>query len=141
MAGFTEGVGAVALGGPPAGAGLGSGGLRFENPAPAEGGGLHALTDVAQRTLDGIGRFQASFDAALAPVSTGPQAGTKVPRGADGTGSDGAAAPGEAMDQVRLMMEQMEQASRVQAQLVQFVTASSVSSSLGKNLNMFLRGQ
>lgn len=39
------------------------------------------------------------------------------------------------------MAQQMDIAVRVQQQLTQFVMVSSVSSSFGKNLNTFLRGQ
>ena len=41
----------------------------------------------------------------------------------------------------RAIQTQMEVSIRVQQQLTRFVMVSSVSSSFGKNLNMFLRGQ
>lgn len=122
-------------------AGIGGGApteLRISNPAglAAEGGDLSAMTAAAERALAGIGRLQQGFEANVAPSAEGQNGVSAM------TGSDPArAAENDTMNQARMMIDQIEQTTQVQAQLVQFVMASSVSSSLGRNLNMFLRGQ
>lgn len=122
-----EGVGGAAANA--LGNAMGADGLRLANPTEGGAGGMPVLSAAAKSALAGIERFQGGFAADVAP-SVKPQAGA-------GTVPDA----GSGLDQARMLVEQMQQTTRVQAQLVQFVTASSISSSLGRNLNMFLRGQ
>ena len=114
-----------------------SGAAHMANPAGRAGHGAPVLTEVAQSALQGLERFQGKFAADIA-LAEQPQTGVAAMRDA-GAGTD--VAPNQAMDQARMLVEQMQQTTKVQMQLVQFVTASSISSSLGRNLNMFLRGQ
>ncbi len=126
MANFIEGI--AATGAPP---------LQFANPAQSlQPGDAPSLSAMGQSMLSGIGRMQSEFDggvrAAFAPTP-------------DSVASPPATTPQEASDRIqeaaRLFAEQIEASTRVQEQLTRFVMASSVSSSLGRNLNMFLRGQ
>ena len=110
---------------------------RFVNPVRPGGDDL-SLSSMARATLRGLGSMQAEFDRGVqgVPGADGPKSGQVVNRSEpvdpSTTGMEKAA---------QVMAEQIETATRAQEQLVRFVAASSVSSSLGRNLNMFLRGQ
>jgi hypothetical protein len=115
--------------------------MRVENPSQAlHGPGQEiGLTDVAKQTLAGIENLQAKFQSTLASTEA---SSSGLPAG---IGPAGEATATEASDPAirtaERLVAQIEQSTQVQAQLAQFVMASSMSSSLGNNLNMFLRGQ
>ena len=110
---------------------------RFANPVQPTGDDL-SLSSMARSTLSGLGSMQAEFDRGVQGIPKGEHAGSgqvvnrSEPADPSVTGVEKAA---------KTMGEQIETATRAQEQLVRFVAASSVSSSLGRNLNMFLRGQ
>ena len=120
------------VGGPAAGGASAASELRLANPGGGEGDGLSTMSDMAKQALSEIGRLQSGFAANVTPAM---QPGPAM----DGVRAGAEANP--ALDQARVLAEQIEQTTKVQTQLVQFVMASSISSSLGQNLNTFLRGQ
>ena len=119
-------------------ASVGSQTLQFQNAPAATGSGPEAgLSDAARGILASISDLQAGFQKDVVPT-----AGARGETAA--TGVHGAEAPkGDAAieDAASMLAAQIEQSTAVQQQLAHFVMASSVSSSLGRNLNMFLRGQ
>ena len=85
------------------------------------------LSDLARQALDGLGRMQQDFS--IAPTAL--RGGTPS---APATGSEALSA---SMDAMRASVDA---ALRVQGQIVQFSMATSISQSLGNNLNSFLKG-
>ncbi|AGT08883.1 BAR domain-containing protein [Paracoccus aminophilus] len=87
---------------------------------------MPALSDMAQATLDRLGEMHADFaqnSAALKAQSA------EVPK------------PGEDLaTQLQSFSEAFRTAALVQSQIVQFSMATSISQSLGNNLNSFLKG-
>lgn len=111
----------------------------FENPlGGAEGAGqTPSLSHMAEAALSGIEKLQADMGNGMKPAAepaptidaiTRPGEADRVPEGMLGA-------------QAQILAEQIQASTQVQMQLARFVMASSVSSSLGRNLNMFLRGQ
>lgn len=90
------------------------------------------LSDLARQALDGIGRMQQDYGASNAamnrPVNTAS---------ANGVPGSETSALTASMDAMRASTEA---ALKVQGQIVQFSMATSISSSLGNNLNSFLKG-
>lgn len=93
------------------------------------------LSELAQATLDRLGRMHSAFADSQDAVSRraldpGPGAGaaTAAGGGADLAGS------------VASVSAAFRDAARLQAQIVQFSMATSISQSLGNNLNSFLKG-
>lgn len=115
--------------------------MHMANPGAASGGSPMSLSEMAQSALRGVGGLQSQFQTgAVAQARPEPMTVALQPGGsAPGT----AAAKSEAAigDSAQMLAAQIESSSQVQAQLTRFVAASSMSSSLGRNLNMFLRGQ
>lgn len=110
--------------------------IRVENPAFQGLGQDIGLTDVAKQTLAGIENLQAGFQGTLATTEA---SSSGMPASVGAAGEVGST--DSAMQTAERLVAQIEQSTQVQAQLAQFVMASSMSSSLGNNLNMFLRGQ
>ncbi len=112
--------------------------IQLNNPAAspnrAEASGL---SEAAQSALNSVGEMQQdmqkSFDASNERRAQALSETNNA--SASGSGSQTVA------DATRAIQTQMEVSLRVQQQLTRFVMVSSVSSSFGKNLNMFLRGQ
>ena len=92
-------------------------------PAPAP-----QLSDLASQALQGLGRMHANFEAGARAVETQLSSTPPV-----GTGSDIAM-------QIQASQEAMQVALKLQGQIMQFSMATSISSSLGNNLNSFLKG-
>ena len=90
-------------------------------PAPAP-----QLSDIATEALQGLGRMHASFQAGTRAVET--QMAAPVSAGAD------------ISQQLQAAQEAMQVALQLQGQIIQFSMATSISSSLGNNLNSFLKG-
>lgn len=116
---------------------------KFDNPAGAGSDLKLEMSDMAQKMLNRLGDLQADFDVNRgADMADDPLNATRAVQ--TETAMMGAPSrpetPGLAEAMTR-MGQQMENSVAVQAQLVQFTLATSMSSSLGKNLNMFLRGQ
>ena len=109
---------------------------RFSNPAVDPNGPEVSLSEMAQGILNNISDLQSGFDQT---IPSGEQAHA-VPK-ADPAGESAATGNDAVADSMQALVHQMDQSMAVQQQLTRFVMASSVSSSLGRNLNMFLRGQ
>lgn len=95
------------------------------------------LSEAAQSALSSVGEMQKdmqkSFDASNE---------RRAEALSDANRPSMETSTSEAMSEAtRAIQMQMEVSLRVQQQLTRFVMVSSVSSSFGKNLNMFLRGQ
>lgn len=103
---------------------------QFANPASkgAEASDQVSLSDMAQRMLSGVSELQTDMQQAMHPDPSGT---TSVAE-ASGKGE---------MGHLAMLSDQIHRSAEVQQQLTRFVMASSMSSSLGRNLNMFLRGQ
>lgn len=84
------------------------------------------LSDLARRALDGLGEMSNAYAASSHAVET--QMARPVPPGADVTA------------QIQAAQDSMRIAIQVQQQVLQFSMATSISSSLGNNLNSFLKG-
>lgn len=94
-----------------------------------------AMSAVARSTLDAIGSLQSGFDAL-------PQQGTEAPEATVEIQPASEAVPEMTPEaSMQVMADQFQTAIDTQMQLAHFSMTSSVSSSLGRNLNMFLRGQ
>lgn len=112
----------------------------FENPVGQQGFEAHSptISGLADSILSGIGKLQTQMNSGLAEPMSNPQSAVQsMSRPAEGD----RVPDGMVGEQTQILAEQIEASTRVQTQLVQFVMASSMSSSLGRNLNMFLRGQ
>lgn len=90
------------------------------------------LSDFAQSALDSIGRMQQDYGASTAAMNRPTPAPTAT--GTPGSETSNMIA---AMDSMRASTDA---ALKVQGQIVQFSMATSISSSLGNNLNSFLKG-
>lgn len=131
------------------------GAMRFENMASeTPQSGMGGLDGIAERLTERIASMSAGFDANVnarigAGTDAGPAAGLTGQSDATdgridlaGAGERGGLSTLERLEaQLNAQIAQVQQSAQVQQQLAQFVMASSVSSSLGRNLNMFLRGQ
>ena len=109
---------------------LGAEALSFAAPATGVGAGPAApqLSNLAREALDGLSRMHAEFDAGTRVMES--QASRTTPLQA---GSDLAA-------QLQASREAAQAALKVQGQILQFTMATSISSTLGNNLNSFLKG-
>lgn len=117
-----------------------AGTVRLDNPATQVGGGQGpSLSDMARSALSSVGGLQQDFQSGVVPQA-GPEAGARAIQPVSVPGEAAAGQPGMS-GAVATLTQQIEASTRVQAQLTRFVAASSMSSSLGRNLNMFLRGQ
>lgn len=107
-------------------------------PNPEQGGDLF-LSRAAEATLSKLSQMQADFtriSEASAPRAE-PVSGASGPGGIEAGQNDVA----ELANSMGEVARSIHASTAVQQQLAQFVVASSVSSSFGRNLNMFLRGQ
>ena len=131
MAGHVDAIGAVQ-------GNMGTEPLHLSNPGsiPGEGQGL-SLSAIAEQALGSIGSLQDGFSQGVTPSQSPGQAIDNIQR----TGAGEGVHPQQTDMNSVALMEQIQASTNVQTQLVRFVTASSISSSLGRNLNMFLRGQ
>lgn len=112
--------------------------VHLQNPDP---GSDLFLSRAAEATLSKLSQMQAEYSRVSAASAPREDA---FPGTAPATGGARAAEQSEAADLARSMEEvarSIHATTAVQQQLAQFVVASSVSSSFGRNLNMFLRGQ
>lgn len=91
------------------------------------------LSDFARTALDSISRMQQDYGASTAAMNRPTPAPAVA--GAPGSETSNLVA---AMDSMRASTDA---ALKVQGQIVQFSMATSISSSLGNNLNSFLKGQ
>ena len=122
------------------GASNGSATLRFTQPAGDSSAvtGELSLSDAARSALKSISNMHASFDSATAAVENQPKTIGPALEAARSTAEH----PADAVaDVAKVVSAQIESSIQVQEQLAKFVMVSSVSSSFGRNLNMFLRGQ
>ncbi|GLS81606.1 hypothetical protein [Paracoccus marinus] len=88
------------------------------------------LSDFAQRALDGLGQMHSDYQSGSMAIRQ------EMDRPVAITGSG----PEMLSQQIEAMRSQSRMAIQVQQQIVQFTLATSVSSSLGNNLNSFLKG-
>lgn len=107
--------------------------MTFTNPVGSSNAPLE-MSDFARATLSQVNEMQTSYNR---EVRAAQETSQKV-ASADPATLEPDMRLAEA---ARAMGGQIEAATRVQEQLARFVMASSVSSSFGRNLNMFLRGQ
>lgn len=97
------------------------------------------LSDAANDALEGLQALKENLQTELDSAQSLREADLQADRsGASNGEQDRTNSLAEAQMSMR---EHMEVSIRVQQQLAQFVMVSSVSSSFGRNLNMFLRGQ
>lgn len=109
---------------------------NYANPTQAQVGNDVSLSDMARELLSNISTMQSNFQQEVVPSAQGSDEALVASRPVD------TAQPGEPVtDAARALVDQIQQSTQVQEQLTRFMMASSVSSSLGRNLNMFLRGQ
>jgi hypothetical protein len=103
---------------------------KFANPASAQTGATDQVTlsDMAQKMLSSVTTLQTDMQSAM---QTGEQ----------NTAMGSTAVDKSEMTSLTMITDQIHRSTEVQQQLTRFVMASSMSSSLGRNLNMFLRGQ
>ena len=107
--------------------------VEFQNPTDAPGA-APALSEVSRSILETVGEMQTSY---LRETSAAENVSAN--RAAEATEAD---APGEKMlEAAERIAAQMDAATRVQEQLTHFVMASNISSTLGRHLNLFLKGQ
>ena len=100
------------------------------------------LSRAAEATLNKLSQMQSEF--AKVAQANAPGASAAAPQATSTPAGGQAAAASSDADFAKAVTEvsrSFNSAAVVQQQLTQFVLASSVSSSFGRNLNMFLRGQ
>lgn len=93
---------------------------------------------MGARAMETVARMQSAYraEASLVSAQVGPVAGIPSPHPGP------AAGPVPTSDQMMTtLVDRLDAGARMQQQLAEFVMLSSVSSSFGRNLNMFLRGQ
>ncbi|MFI0397147.1 hypothetical protein [Paracoccus jiaweipingae] len=103
-------------------------------PLPVAQGdaGGPALSDLAQRALTGLGQMHSDFAASAQAM----QAQTAAPAGSPASaGSDLSL-----VQHMQAVQDSYRTAIQVQHQIMQFSMATSISQSLGNNLNSFLKG-
>ena len=112
--------------------------IQIENPAASPNKpDPSGLSEAARSALDSVGDMQADLQKNLDVANERRAEALSETKSASVPGSTS-----EALSEAaRAIQTQMEVSIRVQQQLTRFVMVSSVSSSFGKNLNMFLRGQ
>lgn len=113
--------------------------VHLQNP---EVGSDLFLSRAAENTLAKLSQMNAEFNRVSAASAPRPEAisqsSASVRNAQGGTGQSDAVDLANSMEEVA---RSIHATTAVQQQLAQFVVASSVSSSFGRNLNMFLRGQ
>ena len=111
---------------------------RLSNPSAqhVSGDGV-SLSEMARGMLSSISSLQTDFQADVVPAAQDSASISKIQESGRTEKTD----PEHINESVKILTDQIEHSSQVQQQLTRFVMASSVSSSLGRNLNMFLRGQ
>lgn len=101
--------------------------LQMQAPvAPGMGTGL---SDTAQAALSRVAEMQTEFRMETARAQ---DLRPDLSRPTDGSAME---------DLTARLVQQMETSTRIQAQIAEFTMAASISSSFGRDLNMFLRGQ
>lgn len=111
---------------------------HYANPtASLHGGQDISLSEMAKSMLSSVSELQSGFQKDVAPAS---QESAQV-RELEASGQTERVDPQHVPEAAKILADQIEQSTQVQQQLTRFMMASSVSSSLGRNLNMFLRGQ
>lgn len=114
--------------------------IRLENPTSFQTDpGMVSLSEMAQNILSRIGTLQEGFEATVLPTAS-PDSQAHVGK-VDELSQAREPAENKFDASVTLLAEQIQHSTQVQQQLTRFMMASSISSSLGRNLNMFLRGQ
>ncbi len=112
--------------------------VHLPNPEP---GSDVFLSRAAEATLSKLSQMQAEFsrisEASAPQAASGSENSIGRPSVIEGSQSE-VAKLSNSMGEVA---RSIHSSTVVQQQLAQFVVASSVSSSFGRNLNMFLRGQ
>ncbi len=101
------------------------------------GGGNGAmLSDLAREALAGLNHMQAGYAGKSGAV---PESGAQLIEAPAGVGE--AAPATDYATMTREMTEAIQNSVRVQAQLGQFMMTASISTTMGSNLNTFLKGQ
>lgn len=113
-------------------------------PNPGQEGDVF-LSRAAEATLSKLSQMQSEFakvaQANATNASVAPPQAQAASAGGHTVGADGAKPEVDLAKSMSEAARSINSAAAVQQQLAQFVVASSVSSSFGRNLNMFLRGQ
>lgn len=115
-----------------------TGATHLNNPSmPQLGSQDVTISEMAKGMLATITDLQKGFQQEVAPTAQNSSAIDEFTRTpvADSTEAT------HVVDATKILADQIQQSTKVQEQLTRFMMASSVSSSLGKNLNTFLRGQ
>ena len=108
-------------------------------PNPGQEGGV-SLSKAAEASLQKLGQMQNEFqDVAKATEAIKTRVLDTNP--GSGLATDTSEGRHDLAHAAKEVAASIEASAQIQAQLAQFVLASSVSSSFGRNLNMFLRGQ
>lgn len=112
--------------------------VHLPNPEP---GGDAFLSRAAEATLSKLSQMQAEFsrasEASAPSAISGSETNIGKPSMTEGSRNEVA----QLSNSMGEVARSIHASTVVQQQLAQFVVASSVSSSFGRNLNMFLRGQ
>ena len=112
--------------------------IQLDNPAASPDKVQPGLSDAAKSALSSIGDMQTDLQKNLDLNNERRAQALSETKSASGENLSQTEAISEA---ARTIQTQMEVSLRVQQQLARFVMVSSVSSSFGRNLTMFLRGQ
>ncbi len=112
--------------------------VQIENPAASPvKADPSGMTEAARSALNSVGKMQTELQDNLDIANERRAEALSETKSASAPSSTS-----EALSEAaRSIQTQMEVSLRVQQQLTRFVMVSSVSSSFGRNLNMFLRGQ
>lgn len=126
-----------------AGAGAAANVQKFANPTAASFDPKLEMSDMAQKMLERLGNLQKDFavnrstHAGLQPLDAARAIQSETAM----VGSTSVVPPPTMAESMIQLTNQTDNAMSVQNQLLKFTMASSISSSMGKDLNMFLRGQ
>ena len=112
--------------------------VHLPNPEP---GSDVFLSRAAEAALSKLSQMQADFTRISEANTPTASSGTEVSQGQPVTIEGGQSDVAQLSNSMGDMARSIHASAVVQQQLAQFVVASSVSSSFGRNLNMFLRGQ
>lgn len=93
------------------------------------------LSDVTQNALSNLGQMQTDFTQSMEAIGTNIDKVDTATQAQSGPVSD------NFNTDLAELSRMMEASTNVQLQLLQFTMATSLSSSTGRNLNTFLKGQ
>lgn len=112
--------------------------VHLPNPEP---GGDVFLSRAAEAALSKLSHMQAEFSRISEASAPGNISGTDIQIGKPDNANGSQSEVAQLSNSMNEVARSIHSSTVVQQQLAQFVVASSVSSSFGRNLNMFLRGQ